>query len=251
MEDFNDPTVQQWVRATADYTIETLSQLPERNAFLDRMKELDASVPTQVYGILQLANGNIFYLKIEPQDDVAKLYRKDNIHSTEKYHNSQTYLHRLGTELEQDEVILKHGIAPLVNVPSMVAPIILHISDSGYAIAQFQYGTQRNIGIHISKLTTLTQNLPEWIKVCDPTDEIRDFVTHDNDLYLLTAKNAPHFKIIKTSLTKPDPSTAETLLAQSNSIVKDMFAANDALYAIATQNGIGKLIRINYDGKIE
>ena len=32
------------------------------------MKELDASVPTQVYGILQLANGNIFYLKIEPQD---------------------------------------------------------------------------------------------------------------------------------------------------------------------------------------
>jgi prolyl oligopeptidase len=83
MEDFNDPTVQQWVRATADYTIETLSQLPQRQAFFDRMKELDASVPTEVYGIMQLANGNIFYLKIEPQDDVAKLYRKDNIDSTE------------------------------------------------------------------------------------------------------------------------------------------------------------------------
>jgi prolyl oligopeptidase len=354
MEDFNDPTVQQWVRATADYTIETLAQLAERQAFFDRMKELDASVPTNVYGILQLANGNIFYLKIEPQDDVAKLYWKDNIDSTEillvdpdkfggetdlkytindfkpsgdgkyviyfvsangsedaslyvldtetsididspgerfrqrpisrvnsgsegicwlpdnqsffyhrfqeltegmaateKYHNSQTYLHRLGTELEQDKVILKHGIAPLVDVPSIVGPLIPHISDSGYAIALFRYGTQRNIGIHISLLTTLTQNPPEWIKVCEPTDEIRDFVTYKNDLYLLTAKNAPHFKIVKTSLAKPDLSTAETVLAESDSIVKDLFAANDALYAIATQNGIGKLIRINYDGKIE
>jgi prolyl oligopeptidase len=37
MEDFNAPTVQQWVRATANYTIETLSQLPERKAFFVRV----------------------------------------------------------------------------------------------------------------------------------------------------------------------------------------------------------------------
>ena len=345
MENFNDPVVQQWVKAQADYTIETLAQLPERDAFFDRMKELDDSVPAKVSGILRLANGKIFYRKIDIQSDTSKLYMRSSLDSaeillvdpdrfgletghkyamndfkpssdgkyviylisangsedaslymldtetlmdidrpisrvpftagicwfpdnqsffyhrlqdltegmpaTEKYQNSQAYLHRLGTELEQDEVILKHGIAPLVGVPRTVWPKIPHISDSGYAIALFYHGTERNIDLHISKLTALIQNTPEWIKLCDANDEIRHFVTHENDIYLLTSKNAPHFKIIKTSLAKPDLSTAKTVLAESNSIVRDIFAANDALYAIVTNKGSGKVLRITYDGNIE
>jgi prolyl oligopeptidase len=353
MENFNDPAVQQWVKAQANYTIETLAQLPGRNAFFDRMMELDDSVPAKVSGVLRLANGKIFYRKIEIHNDTSKLYMRSSLDSpeillvdpdrfglengqkyamndfkpswdgkyviylisangsedaslyvldtetladidspgerlrqrpisrvpwadgicwlpdnqsffyyrlqeltegmaaTEKYQYSQTYLHRLGTELDRDEVVLKHGIAPLIDVPPIVGSELPHISDSGYAIALLYYGTQRNIDIHISPLTAIIQNTPEWIKLCDATDEIRHFVTHANDIYLLTSKNAPHFKIIKTSLSKPDLSTAETVLAESNAIVKDMFAAKDALYVNVTRNGIDKVIRIAYDGKAE
>jgi prolyl oligopeptidase len=346
MENFDDPAVQQWVKSQADYTIDTLSQLPERSAFFDRMMELDASVPAKVSGIIRLANGNIFYLKIEAQDDVAKLYMRSSmdspeillvdpdrfgletghkyamndfkpswdgkyviylisangsedasiyvldpetladidrpisrVHSdtegicwlpdnqsffyprlqeltegmaaTEKYENSQTYWHRLGTDLERDEVVLKHGIAPLIDVPPTVLSEIPNISNSGYAIALVYYGTQRNIDLHISKLTAIEQNMPEWINICNAADEIIHFVTYENDIYLLTSKNTPRFKIVKASLINPDLATAETVLPASDSIVKDMFAANDALYAIATDKGIGKLIRITYDGKIE
>jgi protease II len=83
MENFNDPVVQQWVKTQADYTIDTLSKRPERAAFLDRMRELDASVPAKVYSIMRLANGNIFYLKIEAQEDVAKLYMRSSMDSPE------------------------------------------------------------------------------------------------------------------------------------------------------------------------
>ena len=48
MENFDDPVVQKWVKAQADYTIDTLSQLPGRSAFFDRMVELDSSVPAKV-----------------------------------------------------------------------------------------------------------------------------------------------------------------------------------------------------------
>jgi prolyl oligopeptidase len=346
MEDFNDPTVQQWVKAQAEYTIETLSQLPGRTAFFDRMMELDASVPAKVYDIIRLANGNIFYLKIKAQEDVAKLYMRSSIddaevllcapdrfgqdtgnkyvindfkpswdgkyviylisangsddasiyvldtetladidrpisrvHShaeetcwlpdnqsffyprlqeltegmaaTEKYQNSRTCWHRLGTDLDRDEVVLKHGIAPLIDVPPTVLSEIPNISNSGYAIALIYYGTQRNIDLYISKLTAIEQSVPEWINLCNTADEIRHFVTYENDIYLLTSKNAPHFKIVKTSLTNPDLATAETVLPASDLIVKDMFAANDALYAISTDKGIGKVIRITYDGEIQ
>ncbi len=74
MEDFDDLTVQQWVKAQVEYTIETLSQLPGRDNFVDRLKELDDSVFAKVSGVLRLANGKIFYRKIEIQNDTSKLY---------------------------------------------------------------------------------------------------------------------------------------------------------------------------------
>jgi prolyl oligopeptidase len=342
MEDFNDPTVQQWVKSQADYTIETLARLPGRDAFVDRMRELDASVPAKVYGIIRLANGNIFYLKIEAQEDVAKLYLRSSMDSPEillvdpdkfkqetgnthainefnpsgdgkyliylvsangsedaslyvlntqtlqdidtpisrtpestcwlpdnqsffyhrlqemkagmaeieRYQKSQTYWHRIGTDLEQDKVVLQHGIAPVENLPPYVWPCITRVS-SGYAIAVIFNGTQQNIDAYVSTIDSLSQNIPEWIKICDATDEVRSFTANGEDLYLLTSQNAARFKIIKTSLAKPDLSTAETVLLESDLIVKNIFAANDALYAIDTKNGIGRLIRITYDGKTD
>lgn len=83
MENFNDPVVQQWVKAQADYTIETLAQLPGRDAFFDRMMELDASVPAKIFSIIRLANGNIFYLKMDARADVAKLYMRSSMDSPE------------------------------------------------------------------------------------------------------------------------------------------------------------------------
>jgi prolyl oligopeptidase len=83
MENFNDPTVQQWVKAQADYTIETLSQLPGRKTFFDRMMELDDSVPAKVSGVLRLANGKVFYRKIEIHNDTSKLYMRSSLDSAE------------------------------------------------------------------------------------------------------------------------------------------------------------------------
>jgi prolyl oligopeptidase len=170
--------------------------------------------------------------------------------ATEKYQNSQTYLHRLGTDLEQDKVVLQHGSAPLKDVSQTVWPCITRVS-SGYAIAVIFNGTQLNIDAYVSTIDSLSQNAPKWLKICDAADEVRGFTANGEDLYLRTSKNAARFKIIKTSLAKPDLATAETVFAESDSIVKNIFAANDALYAIATENGIGKLIRITYDGKLE
>ncbi|WP_181243690.1 prolyl oligopeptidase family serine peptidase [Chamaesiphon polymorphus] len=344
MEDFNDPTVQEWVKAQADYTIETLSQLPGRKAFFDRLKELDDSVPAKVSSIMQLANGNIFYYKQAAQDDVEKLFMRSSIDglemllvdpdrfrqetgkthaineftpswdgkylvymvsasgsedaslhvmstetlqdvdrpisrmvpqpvawlpdnqsffyhrlqevkegmaATEKYLHSQVYWHKLGTDLEQDKLSLGSQATPSVNVPPMTWPFIFTLPNSNYTIALIGYGTQTEIDLYVSTVDLLSQNTPEWTKICDVVDKVIHFSVHGEDIYLLTSKNAAHFKIIKTLLVKPDLATAQTVLAESDSIVRDIFAANDALYAIVTENGIGKVIRITYDGKIQ
>jgi prolyl oligopeptidase len=343
MENFNDEAVQHWVKAQADYTIDTLSQLPGRDAWFDRMMELDASVPAKIFGIMRLANGNIFYRKQTAQEDVAKLYMRDSIDSpemllvdpdrfrretgkvhtideftpswdgkyvvymasasgsedgslyvidtetlqdidrpisrmvahsvgwlpdsqsffyhrlpevkegmaaTEKYQKSQVYWHQLGTNIEGDKLSLGSEVVPSVNILPTAWPFIVTLPNSNYTIAIIGYGTQREIDLYVSTVDSLNQNTPEWIKICDVADEVTDFAVHGEDIYLLTHKNAPHFKIVKTSLHKPHFAEAGTVLAASDSIVKNMFVANDALYAIVTDNGLGKVIRITYDGKI-
>jgi prolyl oligopeptidase len=343
MENFDDPAVQQWVKAQADFTIDTLSQLPGRNAFFDRMMELDASVPAKVFGIMRLANGKIFYRKQTAQEDVAKLYMRNSINSpemllvdpdrfrretgkvhtideftpswdgkylvymasasgsedgslyvidtetlqdidrpisrtlahsvgwlpdsqsffyhrlpevkegmaaTEKYQKSQVYWHQLGTNTEGDKLSLGYEVVPSVNILPTAWPFIVTLPNSNYTISIIGYGTQREIDLYVSTVDSLNQNTPEWIKICDVADEVTDFAVHGEDIYLLTHKNAPHFKIVKTSLHKPNFAEAGTVLAASDSIVRRMFAANDALYAIVTDNGLGKVIRITYDDKI-
>jgi prolyl oligopeptidase len=68
---------------------------------------------------------------------------------------------------------------------------------------------------------------------------------------LLTHKNAPRYKIVKTSLKNPDFSSAELVMAESDQIIEIMVAAQDALYVLTSDNGINKVIRIAYDGKAE
>ncbi len=93
--------------------------------------------------------------------------------------------------------------------------------------------------------------LAESVKICDASDEVTNFDVYGENIYLLTHKNAPRFKIVKTSLKNPDFSQAEPVLEQSDMLVKDMVAAKDALYVRTTDGGIGRLIRIPYSDQSE
>jgi prolyl oligopeptidase len=175
---------------------------------------------------------------------------KKGMATTEKFQKSQVYWHRLGTDIEQDKTPLKYGVEPLVNVPPIAWPYILAVPNSSYTIAGIYSGVNQRIDLYVSQFTSLSHT-SEWKKICDASDEVTHFTVQGEDIYLLTSKNAPHFKIVKTSLEKPNLSEAETMLGQSDKIIRNMFAAHDALYAIVMHSGISEMVRISYDGKIE
>ncbi len=82
MENF-DQEVLYWVKGQADFTNHTLAQLPERDAFLNRMMELDASILSKVNCVLRQSNGKVFYLKCGMQSDVWKLYMREGLDGEE------------------------------------------------------------------------------------------------------------------------------------------------------------------------
>lgn len=68
----------------------------------------------------------------------------------------------------------------------------------------------------------------------------------NDDLYLLTFKNAPRYKIIRTKMSNPDLKRAEVIVPESKSVIERLSALPDALYVQVLDGGIRKIYRVDY-----
>jgi prolyl oligopeptidase len=82
MEDLKDPQVQAWMKGQADYTRATLDQLPGRQALVDRIHEL-SNADTRRSGFVRRGE-RYFYLLLEPDATVPKLYYRDGLKGDEQ-----------------------------------------------------------------------------------------------------------------------------------------------------------------------
>jgi prolyl oligopeptidase len=79
-------------------------------------------------------------------------------------------------------------------------------------------------------------------------DEVANVDLHGDDVYLLTFKNTPRYKVVHINLTQPDLAKAETIFPASAAVVTATGAAKDALYVQTLDGGVGKLWRVDYKG---
>ena len=68
---------------------------------------------------------------------------------------------------------------------------------------------------------------------------------------MLTAKGAPRYQLIKTSLKTPEIDSAEVVIAPGELVLSSVAAAKDALYLDALKDGVNKVIRVSPDGTVE
>lgn len=76
LENTADHAVQGWLRRQADATEQILSRLPGRQALLQRLQEIDDGAPGQVASVVRCADGNLFYLRRNPDEDQFKIVRR-------------------------------------------------------------------------------------------------------------------------------------------------------------------------------
>ena len=77
MEDLDDPYVQDWVKAQAEYADHILQNLPERKALLKRLQELDTGKAFTSGAFQMQKDGSLFYMKRLSGENVYKLYYRD------------------------------------------------------------------------------------------------------------------------------------------------------------------------------
>src|ERR1700744_2586585 len=82
MENLKSPEVQKWMKGQNDFTRDYLGKLPDRDALIKRIGDLD-NASVRVGGV-DLYGNRYFYMKLTPQDQTPKLYVRDGLTGPER-----------------------------------------------------------------------------------------------------------------------------------------------------------------------
>ena len=168
--------------------------------------------------------------------------------ATELYQKSRVYLHTLGTNPDSDVAVFGYEVNPAIKMET--TPLVFSYVPIGskYVIALVNSGVSPNSEYYFTTIDKLTQTPIPWRKLVSLDDEVANVDLHGDDVYLLTFKNTPRYKVVHINLTQPDLAKAETIFPASAAVVTATGAAKDALYVQTLDGGVGKLWRVDYKG---
>ena len=131
-------------------------------------------------------------------------------------------------------------------------PSIVLAAGSPYAIGKIKHGDANPLTLYAARipaggdLSKRSGMASPWRKICDAADEVTDFAVHGDEIYLMTSRGAPRFKVVRTGLAAPDFASAETVVPGSETVVSGIASAKDALYVEFRDGGARRVARLAY-----
>lgn len=151
------------------------------------------------------SNTDLYYMQFKGYD----------VHDQEQKLNLPFKLHVLGTPAEKDLVIVSSKNNPELNISPKEMPSISDFKNSPYMILGL-YTVENNQTLYYAKRSELKSEKIHWKPLTTKEDEVRNFFVKGTDIYFLTTKGSPKFKLIKTSLDNPDLKNAKTIVEGNN-----------------------------------
>jgi prolyl oligopeptidase len=170
----------------------------------------------------------------------------DSADPTERRLKSRVFLHRVGTDPETDVAVFGYGVVEGINLDPSDGSTVLSLPGIPFALAFVNHGFDNDLTIYRTSAETLGKPGAKWEKIVDHEDGVVNFDVHKDDLFLITHKDAPRFKILRTSLAHPDLAHAQSVIPPGEAVITNLSAMADALYVQKLDGGVGKLWRVSY-----
>ena len=163
---------------------------------------------------------------------------------SDKYLRSRAYIHTIGSDPERDRAILGHGVVPDMTLDPLATPFVFAVPGAPWVIGIVGNGNQREFALQVAPAASLANGVPAWRRVAGLDDEVTDAALIGSTLYLLTHRNAPHFKVLRVDLANPDLATASVAVPASDAVITGIAAGKDALYVRRMIAGVSDLLRV-------
>ncbi len=188
-----------------------------------------------------LPDGSFFYTRTQKLAPDAP--------ATAKYQKLRAYHHVLGADPDKEAALFGYQVSPEVKVTEDDFSVLAFSPGAPrYLLGLVIHGVKREIDLYVTELQGDISATTTWKKVADESDAVTGFDVHGDSLYLLSHKDASRFKVLRTSLEKPDLAHATAVVPASDVVIVGISAVSDALYVQDLDGGIGRLRRLPYNG---
>ncbi|NTV01579.1 MAG: prolyl oligopeptidase family serine peptidase [Chlorobiaceae bacterium] len=214
--------------------------------------------------VMEVGSGRIYPERIDRcwfaspswlPDGESFLYNRLNpgsLHDREREKNSRIFLHRAGSDPAADIEVFSRTANPELGIRPEEIPALHYDHKSGYLFA-FTESVDPRMNAWYAPYQTVTGPAIPWKRLFRPEDEVYDFTATKSEIYLYSPRNAPRYRLLKTSLAAPDLERAETVIHERRDATLSGFSVTGkGVFYTLSFNGVREeLYRKDVSGRSE
>jgi prolyl oligopeptidase len=144
----------------------------------------------------------------------------------------------------------QRNIGPRRSAHEHMAP--LRFGNSPYEIGYIEDGVRRDVRAVMRRVGVQGLADGAWQPLIGHAEGIWQFEIRGDRVYALTRSGASRFRVVSTPISAPDWANPRVDLPEQPGVVRDIAAAQDALYVAVLEGGSDRLLRVPYaQGAVE
>ena len=168
----------------------------------------------------------------------------ESMRSTERFADTGRYYLDL-SQPNPDKLIFNASMYAELKLPSFATGYVQELPGTDLAGMVVNFGVDRRLAMYVANMDDVMNGKAKWREVFNQSADIREVDMGHGNVYLRSAFNAPRFKILKLKLTQLDLKTAETLLPESEGVLRAMTVSQDALNVTRREGVNTALLRLS------
>lgn len=160
-------------------------------------------------------------------------------HSKEYLLDVETVLYDLKSEKRKMSTIFSRENNPEIKmVPEDFPEVNFKSENSDYMFANVS-GASSYADYYYAPLNQIRKDTIKWKALYTKKDLVKTFKIYGDDIIFVLAKNAPNYKICKTSLNEPNINDPEILVGEDDkAIISDIVVTSKGIFFVKTINGV-------------
>lgn len=184
------------------------------------------------WGVSWLEDGSGFtYTQLRPQDPAEE--------RVERYKRKPSKFHRLGTSPENDPVLVSYDENRLPGQSDVDTPIVFAVPQSRWAVAMLAHGVDRSRTVFVAEGADFSNpDSIAWRPLIARADKVEAIHVHADRLFMLSALDAPRFRILEADVGTFPATPAKVLVPESAAVLTGLDVLGERLYVTSMDGGV-------------
>ncbi len=217
-----------------------LLNLSEQGAEISFMVFKDIATGAYLPDKIQFAGGGF----MDGSNDIVLYNKRKNgdVHDPENNLNTKFKIHKLGDPEAKDVELLSRTRYPGLNILPEDYPFVAYSQHGNYIFAG-KGNVNPNQELFFAPKAELNAPAISWKPFCKYSDEVKNFIIRDNDVYCLTSKGNNNMRLVKTTLPSPDLSQAAEVYNGGDWKIEGITDAKDYIIITLSKNGVQYMVK--------